>query len=119
MELPNLDSRLDHAIVQSVSYGPRGEVILALQPLRWCGQSPPADPTLLLRFDDVVNLDDVRAFFTGLPDSGIELTHVRYAFGTLPRPSAVTVNIQCEGADGMLRILCGGLSLTHADGSAL
>lgn len=110
MKLPDLKHDFHHAVIDSVQVGPRREVTMTIQALRWEGVSGHLRPNIYVRCGGIVNFDEVKAFFNTNPS--LEVAWLEYTRSQKSKPGNLFVELQAERTDDKLIIQCSSLSVT-------
>jgi len=108
LNLPSLPD-FSHAILESVSIGPRRAVMLTLSPLVWVGSQGHHGPPITVRLGGIVGFDEVVAFFAEqrLP---ADIAGLDYAAGHVFKPNTLFLEIVFERVEARIIIQCHSVS---------
>lgn len=113
MGLPDLKHDFHHALIDSVRVGPRREVTMTIQALLWEGSRGYRSPNIYLRCGGIVNLEEVKAFFSKCPS--LEVAWLNYTESQKSKPGNLFIELQSERTDDKLIIQCGSINVADSE----
>ena len=113
--LPELPSDFNHALFESVAFGPRREMTLKLNPLVWVGNRGLYGPAVTVRFGGIVNFEEVKALFAANHHKRSELGWLRYDTSQTSKPGDLYLHIEFERVEARIVIQCHSLTVTEPE----
>ena len=111
MNLPELPNFND-ATIEQVTLGLRRELTLTTKLLPRVNGAM-RSPAIVLRFGGIVNIDEVRAFFTVPHYERSEIGSIHYSPQPPSKPGHLYIEFLYERIDDCTTIECGSLSVTY------
>ncbi|HZK81685.1 MAG TPA: hypothetical protein VFC46_11470 [Humisphaera sp.] len=112
MELPALVYDYNDALIEHYSVGPRREVTLHVNVVRWQGSVGRYASPVQVRFGGVKNFEEVVAFLKTKPFERSELAGLRYSDDQTSKPGDLFIAIAFERTDARIVVSCSNVSVT-------
>ena len=109
--LSPLPSDFNGAIIDTVTVGPRRELVLIVSPMVWEGQQARHVDPVSVRFGGVKNLEEVSAFFATAPHRLSELGCLRYAEQPTSKPGHLFLDLAFERTEARIVVNCSSLQI--------
>ena len=112
MKLPEIQHDFSHSLITNAVAGPRRELSLTLQILRFEGSQGRYDNSIIARFGGITNIDEVKSFFANSFHSQSELAVLRYNEKSVSKPGHIFIELAFERIEAHLVIQCAHFTLT-------
>ncbi len=100
-----------HAVLESITIGPRRVVTLTLTPLFWLGTQGQRGLPVVVRLGGIVNFEEATAFFNG-QHTPAEMAGLRYANGRVSKPGDLFMELIFEQVEVQAVIHCHSVTVT-------